>query len=663
MNTIRNFLAWLTIDPDKPDIAIAQYKELQRQVPLLYALLIVNAVAVAYTHADSAPTYMTIGILVPLVLICVIRLFVWLKRRSRVIDAAEAIQQLRKTIVLAGVISTFYIAWSLALDGYGNDLARGHVALFIAVTVIGCIFCLMHLPQAALLVMTAVTLPYMFYYLGQGHVFVAMAMNIFLVCAVMIQVLLNGYSGFTKLINSRLALAEKQRETEQLNKENERLAHTDALTGLPNRRYFFARLNDQVKAGHEEQDRFAVGVIDLDRFKPVNDTYGHKTGDLLLAQVGERLEQLRDASLEVARLGGDEFGFIATGLTDNVEQIGQRICEQLSQPYRLGDMLVSIGCSCGLATFPEAGQTSHDLFDRSDYALYHSKSERRGQTTLYSKTHENSIRSDRAVESALQSADMDIEFQVHFQPIIDIEAGTLTCVEALARWNSKELGPVAPDQFIPIAERSGLMRRLTTRLFKMALKELASLDDRLQLSFNLSAHDVSCQETIIELTALCHTHGITPSRITFEITETAVFQSIEDAQASLNLLRIAGFKLALDDFGTGYSSLGYLHRLPIDKVKIDRSFVANLEQSGAEGIVTSIIALCHSMHLECIVEGVETESQIALLRKLDCQYIQGYVIARPMPVGDLTSWMQTSGWTCAGAAKQGPGERAAQVGS
>lgn len=632
MEKVRAFIRWMMIDPRHPEIAQAQYNELKTQIPLLYALLMVNAIAVSYTHYDTAPFYMTVGILAPMLVFTIIRLAAWVNARNIVLGPEAAIKKMRQTVILGSLMAVVYITWSLSLDAYGGAAERGHVALFIAITVIGCIFCLMHLPQAAIMVMFIVTIPYLFHYLRQDQdVYVAMAMNIFLVCLVVLQVLLNSYHGFCKLIQSQSALAAKQKETERLNAENERLAQTDALTDLPNRRYFFNQLEDLIRNVEDTEEVFAVGVVDLDRFKPINDTYGHQLGDHLLTEVGNRLKSLNLPDVDVCRLGGDEFGFLYRGGSKNAKSIGQKICERISEPYQIGDLQLSVGASCGVALYPEAGETAHVLFDRSDYALYNSKTTSRGKTTVYSADHEARIRSDRAIEAALQNADFEKEFQAHFQPIVSLPERSIVGFEALARWQSPVLGNVTPAQFIPIAERTGLMHRFTAHLFDKAVSQVMSLPGKVSLSFNLSAIDITSAGTVDALLEVIDRREIDAGLITFELTETAVISSYDAAERHMQMLRDAGVKLALDDFGTGYSSLGYLHRLPIDSVKIDQSFVTDLNDIVARGVVTSIINLCRSMQILCVVEGVEEADQLETLEALECQLVQGFHFAPGLP--------------------------------
>lgn len=627
-----------------PELALAQCKELNFQIPLLYVLLMLNAIAVSFTHRHVAPAYLTVGILTPILILTAIRLVVWVRSRNDQLTPDQAIRKLRKTLTLGSLIAVIYITWSLSLDSYGGPIERGHVALFIAITVIGCIFCLMHLPQAAIMVMLIVTAPYLVHYLSQNEeVYAAIALNIFLVCLVILKVLFNGYNAFFALIKSRSELAAKHQETERLNAENERLSQTDYLTNLPNRRYFFKRLEQHIKDAGKSGSVFAVGVIDLDQFKPVNDTYGHQVGDQLLTAVGARLQGLDLPGLEVSRLGGDEFGLLYPGGPEAAAHAAKTVCDSIQEPFQIGDISISIGASCGVALYPEAGQTAHALFDRSDYALYNSKSSSRGGVTLYSADHETKMRSTKAIESALQAADFQNEFQVYFQPLVALPERKIIGFETLARWTSPELGRIPPDIFIQVAERTGQIQRLTIQLFTMAVSQIKTLPDNIKLGFNLSAHNITSPETVSKLLDIIETNKIDPTRVTFELTETSVIGSYEAALSCLQTLRNAGCRLALDDFGTGYSSLSYLHQLPIDCVKVDRSFVANLSDPVASDVITSIVSLCQSMRLTCVVEGVEQSNQAKALEDLNCRYVQGYFFSVPLPFSEIEKSFSETG--------------------
>jgi len=628
MGRIRQAAQFLRLN-DEPEVILAQYGEITRQVPWLYSLLIVNTAAVAFTHRDLAPGSLVYLMPTALCMVSLLRMIQWLRSGGSPVDVAAARTQLKRSILFAGCFGLISVLWALGLARYGGPYEQGHVALYISITVIACIFCLMALPQAALLGCLLVTGPYLVFYLHQGStVWTAIALNIALVSLVMVRVLLNSFKGFVDLVRSQRDIVAKSVETERLGQENARLAMTDSLTGLPNRRFFFAQLDATIEAAKGTDRRFAVGVLDLDRFKPINDTYGHVLGDRLLAEVGRRLGAFAGEDILLARLGGDEFGVILLAECETAVNVGDSLCRLICQPYKIDEMTVTIGCSGGFAIFPDAGQSAHELFDRSDYALYHVKSDERGRCALFSVEHETTIRAERVVEAALQAADLDAELTLHLQPIVDLATMRISMAEALARWNSPTLGMVAPDSFIAAAERLGLIHKVTQSLFRKALDMLSQLPAEIRLSFNLSAHDIVSHETISYLIGEIRRRGISPSRLQFELTETALLRDFDLAIIGMRALRDIGCRMALDDFGTGYSSLNYLRRLPVDKIKVDRSFVSASEGCDKD-LLAAIKGLCDHLHLGCVVEGIENPTQFEIVRELGYGEAQGYLLGRP----------------------------------
>ncbi len=619
-----------------PEASTLQLGELQKQIPSLYALLGVNAAALAFTHYAYAPGWMTVGLPGFMIAVCAVRGVHWWRLSLKGVTEAEAMAVLRRTSILTILFSIVFVAWAIGLTAYGGPFEHGHVAIFVAITIVACIFCLTHLPVAALLGTFIVIGAFLVHCFTSGNsVFIAIALNTAFVTVVMVRILINNFLAFLLLIASK---AEAQRLVE----ENRSLAHTDSLTGLPNRRCFFKHLDALIAASAGDQASFALAIFDLDRFKPINDTFGHTAGDRVLAETGRRLAALAADGAIIARLGGDEFGvlFPATAMADVVERC-DRICLALHAPISLGEMQVSPGCSGGLAVYPSAGRDADALFDRADYALYHSKERKRGTTTLFSQEHEDAIRAERAVETALQSADLAAEMEMHYQPILDTTTATVTTVEALARWTSPRLGRVPPDRFIAVAERCGMIHALTLLLLGKALADAARLPAGIGLSFNLSSHDLASPETVVAVLAAVRQSGLDPKRITLELTETALMRDFEGAHQAITLLRALGIKIALDDFGTGYSSLNYVHRLPLDRIKIDRGFMADVESDLGRSVVSTILDLCQNLGLDGIAEGIETVEQLNAVRRHGCRYVQGYLIGRPTPIADLLERLPT----------------------
>ncbi len=598
-------------------------------MPLLYALLSVNALALSYTHFAFAPRWMTVLVPGALVTVSIVRMAAWLRPAAADVPPERIVRKLRITTVLAVVLALLYVIWALRMSAYGHSDERAHVAIFIAITVIGCIFCLMHLPQAALSIATIVTVAYLSHYLlSESAVYGAIAFNIFLVTLVVARVLLNSFAAFFDLVRSRA-------ELDRLHRQMTILAHTDALTGLPNRHAFFAELTRMGQERSAGGGDLSLGMIDLDRFKAANDTFGHLVGDRLLEAVGQRLQAISPAPGMIARLGGDEFAVLVPVPASRAMAIAEDLCVRLSEPYRIGDLVITIGASCGVATAEDGEGTHSLLYERADYALYYSKESRRGLATLYSPQLESSRLSEQAIEAALQSCDVEREMAIHLQPIFDVASGRILSVEALARWTHPLLGPVRPDVFIPLAERCGITHHLTTRLFAKALGHAARLPGDIRMSFNLSAHDIVSHETILALAHAIGMSGLAPSRIVFELTETAVVRDFALARESLHLLHTLGVRIALDDFGTGQSNLGHLNELPIDELKIDRSFVSGPKADGRRHLLAAVVALGQSLRLRCIAEGVEEADQLAHLKEIGCDAFQGYHGAKPMPIDEL----------------------------
>lgn len=636
-NYLRSLLTGMTVRSADDLTATRQLVELQRQIPTLYSLLSANSCALAATHYPLAPLILTVALPGSLIVICLIRAVQWWRMRPEAMGEARAARQLRHTSVLTAIFSVAFVSWAMTLNKYGGPYEQGHVAIFVAITVIACIFCLTHLPVAAFLVTGIVMSVFLFCCVASKNpVFLAIALNTTFVTVVMVRVVSNNYRAFVQLVAS-------QAEANRLSQENARLAHTDSLTGLPNRRYFFQRLDDLIKESTYNNTRIALGIFDLDHFKPINDTYGHHVGDRVLVETGRRLAAFESADVTLTRLGGDEFGVLvrSPGPPDEIIAFCDSICAALQEPILIGGIRVITGCSGGLAKFPRAGRVANELFDRADYALYHSKEHRRGMTTLFSQKHEDAIRAERAVEAALRTANLETEIEMHYQPILDTETGEIALVEGLARWTSPTLGRVAPDRFIAAAERCGMINTMTLLLLRKALADCERLPPSVGLSFNLSAHDLASPETMIAIFAAVRTSCLNPRRLTMELTETALMRDFDQAKEAINALRGLGITIALDDFGTGYSSLGYVHRLPLDKIKIDRSFMANIDTDRGYSLVSTILNLCQNLGLDGIAEGVETVEQLEAAHRHGCRYIQGYLISRPLPVADLLPYLQS----------------------
>ncbi|NIY76256.1 EAL domain-containing protein [Thalassospira sp. HF15] len=622
----------LKIRTDKPELLRAQVGALSRQIPFLYMLLLANAVALAYTHYGSAPDWMTIYSVIVLGTICIVRAIAWDRAKIDVDDIDACIRHLKRIRVLAVVIAVLFTVWAITMFGYGDAYQRGHVAYFISITVVGCIFCLVNFPPAALLVVAIVLGTFVIFF-GSSHneVYVAIAVNMALVSVMIIQIIRSFYANFSGLIETQKDLEVQHQAMIELSRQNENLALIDPLTDLSNRRAFFSVLENTVKDA-KDNETFAVAMIDLDGFKPVNDVHGHPSGDELLQQAGKRLRRILGPETLLARLGGDEFGLLLKGYGDPLElmALGKELCDDLNRPFILNGVTVQVSASLGFATYPTVARSPNGLFERADFALYHAKKNARGEAVLFAAHHETLIRHDSQIEQALRKADLSKELSLYYQPVFDIQSGEVCSLEALARWESVLMGPVSPGTFFPVAEKTGQVSFLTRVLFEKLMNDMADWPEKLPVSFNLSARDIVLSDTVEWLIEEIKKYNIDPGRLTFEVTETAFLRDFAAARTSIRYLRDHGARIALDDFGIGYSSLRYVHELEFDVLKVDRSFVSPLPQNErSRRIVKTVIDMCQNLGIDCVLEGIENENQRDVLTTLGGRLMQGYFFARP----------------------------------
>ncbi|MFM0688939.1 EAL domain-containing protein [Paraburkholderia strydomiana] len=629
-----------------PDLVRSQLQAVGRQIPLLYFILFVNTLAVTVTHVHSAPAWLSIYAPGALCTLCVVRCIRWWRARHRVLTHEKAVPEVRKLVWLSSSFGIAFTTWSLLLLPYGTAYEQAQVAFYMATTVVGCVFCLMHLRVAALLLLSIVILSFSTFLVFTGSpVFIAMAIDMTLVGLALAFIIELYHRTFSGVVYAQRELQASQEKTQRLSDENFRLASIDSLTDLPNRRSFFASLRALSEQALATDGGFNVGLIDLDGFKQVNDIYGHASGDLVLQEVGLRLLALAEPGIFFARLGGDEFGVLAqhTQSNETLFELGQRICDSLSQPYRVAGNIAELSGTIGWAAFPDAGKTVTQVFERADAALYVGKESRRGTAVIFSTEHETRIRRSSLVTQELRHAELESELFLEFQPISDVVTMRTIGLEALGRWHNPRLGAVKPEEFIRIAERTEIILRITEVLLHKALAEVPHWPSELYLSFNLSAIDISTSARARRLIDIVAASGVPPHRVSFEITETALTRDFEQARSALTMIKQAGCRVSLDDFGTGYSSLSYVHRLPFDSIKIDRSFMTDVDSNSAsKKIVKSVLDLCKNLGLECVVEGLETSSQAEVVKALGARAVQGYLFSRPMRSGAVSGYLQAA---------------------
>jgi len=431
-----------------------------------------------------------------------------------------------------------------------------------------------------------------------------------------------GYRGSAKDIT---ATFERQRDAS-------RLAQYDSLTGLANRHRMTKRLTAILTAFKSAKRSCALVMLDLDRFKQVNDTLGHPAGDDLLKQVSQRLQRIVTGPVEIGRLGGDEFQIIIPDADDRgkLGELAQRIIQMISQPYSIEGSRAIIGTSIGIAVAPYDGIDHDDLIKAADLALYAAKGGGRGQYRFYSNDLKDSAHERREIEEDLRDALARGELNMHYQPVVRATDNVVTGFEALMRWNHPERGPISPGVFIPIAEETNLISGLGEWALRQACADAAQWPGELRVAVNVSAQQFSSDSLPTIVTNALAASGLKPAQLELEITESVFMGDAHAVDEMFKRLKKIGVKLSLDDFGTGYSSLGYLRKAPFDKIKIDQSFVRGMTEKDNTNaaIITAIVSLANALKMETTAEGVEAMDELALIRELGAMNVQGFIYSR-----------------------------------
>ena len=437
-----------------------------------------------------------------------------------------------------------------------------------------------------------------------------------------------------------------RRVTNRLWQQMHALEHSalhDALTGLPNRTLFNRQVEKAIVTAEREGRGVAVMLLDLDRFKEINDTLGHASGDLLLQELGRRLQALLGADGDVARLGGDEFGVVSRLAVDRSSSraLAERVRRTIAEPFVLAGVSLEVQAGVGIALHPEHGGDVETLMRHADVAMYAAK---KTDTARIYRPEENQYSSARlALAGQLRRAIDRDELQLVFQPELDLATGEVHTVEALVRWEHSEHGVLHPDDFIPLAESSGLIRPLSRWILNRALMQSREWYDdglRIAVAVNVSGRDVVDLNLPDEIERLLATYGLEPSLLELELTESTLMTDAVRATTVIERLGRLGVRIAIDDFGSGYSSLSHLRRLAVDVLKIDRSFVLGMEyDENDEAIVRSTIDLAHNLGLAVVGEGVEGESSLRRLAEFGCDSVQGYHVSPPIPAARLTDWL------------------------
>ncbi|MBQ5964881.1 EAL domain-containing protein [Massilia sp. ZL223] len=449
-----------------------------------------------------------------------------------------------------------------------------------------------------------------------------------------------------ELAGANALLQEEIVERRQAEARVHHMAYHDSLTGLPNRALLSDRLDCTIRGAQRTGRKLALMFIDLDRFKNINDSLGHLTGDHLLREVAKRLVVAVRASDTVARLGGDEFVVLLPEIAEGEEcrLVGDKIIEALSSPFPFEGRSLHISPSIGICVYPDDGSDVETLMRHADAAMYHAKGAGRNNYQFFTQRMNQAAARHFELESSLRGALVREEFELHYQPIMCAATRRPHALEVLLRWRRDGQALVGPDEFIPILEESGMIVPVGEWVIRSACAQLMQWEreglDVVPLAINLSARQFMHHGLVEAIRRIVGDTGIDPRLVELEITETALMQHGGQTLEILRQINAMGMSLSIDDFGTGYSSLAYLKRFPVRKIKIDRAFVRELDASAEDrAIVAAVMALANSLQLSVVAEGVETESQYALLRSFGCQFAQGYLFARPLPAGQVGAFL------------------------
>jgi diguanylate cyclase (GGDEF)-like protein len=452
-----------------------------------------------------------------------------------------------------------------------------------------------------------------------------------------------------------------------------RLALHDALTGLANRRYLRLLMDAAIGRAQRDGGRFALLVMDLDGFKPINDRYGHPAGDEVLVTVAERMVRLVRPGDVVARLGGDEFVVMleaqrgerdaGTAVADEETplRMAQRLVAAISRPVTLAPADVAVSASVGIALYPDDADSADDLLRRADVALYRAKDECRGDVCFFQPSMDEAVRERDALKMDLRIAIERGQIEPYFQPLINLSTGGLNGFEVLARWRHPTRGAIPPAEFVKVAEDSGQIDALTVCVMRQALKAALGWDNHLTIAINIAPQQLKNESLVERLLTVLHDTGFPAERFEIEITENALIGDLDLARRIVVALKARGIRVALDDFGTGYSSLAHLSELPFDKIKIDRSFIHTLRNKHESAtIVHAIIGLGKSLNLPTAAEGIESAADADLLIELGCHVGQGFHYSRPLPASEvqalIASMHATATATAARGTREGEGE-------
>ena len=616
-----------------------RFAALQRQIPLLYTVALTNVVGLLVATSGRTGNVMRVSWV--LVAVVVLRLVYWIRARNSRPEPEKILRELRKTWVYALLISVGFCGWALYLLDTVSAEDHFDVILFGSLAAVGCAYGISSYGGAARLPLLLLGYPLaarLLLYGDAAHL--GMGVSVGMVMLLILRLLTGHNRGFRALVEAQVeteAERARARRAERAAKvEKARatiIADTDPLTGLANRRAFLRELGSRAEGVAQAGGAFALAVLDLDGFKPINDTFGHAAGDTVLQEVGARLVAAAGAGALVARTGGDEFAIALPDIADSAaaERAGAAACLALKAPFVVDGREFRVSACCGLTILGFGDSIVEEALMRADTALYRAKGNGRAGIAVFTPEMGAMHRRRSLVEQALRDSDTQESIGLVYQPVRDLVTGELRAFEALARWDHPQLGRVPPDQFVTVAEQINVIGELSDRLLAKAAREARGWAGSVRLSFNVSAIELCTARSSDRILSVATAQGLAPERLQIELTETALLVDFEAARRNLRELREAGARIVLDDFGAGHASISYLREMPFDGVKIDGSLVAPIAQSHrAQRLLKGVLDLCASLGMPCVAEQIETEEQVALLQTMGCRDGQGFFLSPPM---------------------------------
>lgn len=642
---MRGIAALFKIDTSDADLACAQFRSFSQQMPLLYLILLCNSVALMVDF--YRPDHLIKTLFTPLFIcaIALVRAFWWWRQDGATTFTDDEIaRQVSRTCNLSVVMTLAFDLWCFWIYDLGDPYSRGHLTFFLGLTEVSTVFCLMTMRAAAMRVAATSTLAFMLHFLWADEGRMTIEVVLLTSVGAGMMVVTNRFNiDFSNLIRSQRDLRSRQAETEKLSEENRRIAFTDALSGLPNRRKLLARLGHIERTGGATADRLAVVFIDLDGFKDINDSHGHHAGDTLIRSLSARLADICPDQALLARVGGDEFAILieAGAALAQAKFLAARIRDEISLPVLVDRHVLQVGASIGIAANSDGAVRANELLRRADTAMYHVKMRGKGEIAVYDAAFDEGRKHRLAIEHEIGNGLANDEFEVFYQPVVDAQTGAIVSAEALLRWPRRPDGALDPQEFIDIAEGTGQIHPLGLFVLERACRDLRHLAP-LKLSVNVSPAQFRDPAFARQVAHVLEQTRFEPDRLQLEITEGYLLAHPERAIRAIESFKAMGMSIALDDFGTGYTSIHYLQSYGFSHIKIDKSLLSGLRPgSKALLLVTGTIYLASGLDMRVIAEGVETEQQADILRAAGCHKLQGFLFGRPMPIAAFRKIYET----------------------